>query len=104
MDRVLNLLLRFGIGFGIGGGLSAQTFDYLPQEKMCFWGGWGGSFAIYDLHRGVTFTYIMNKTGAGIMGNDRSIEYARIAWQILKNETTTSEANNPTDTCETLSN
>lgn len=83
-DRVVGIPLRFGIGFGIGGGLSAQTFDYLPQEKLCFWAGWGGSFAICDLHRGVTFTYVMNKMGTGIIGNERSIEYARLAWQILK--------------------
>lgn len=83
-DHVLSMPVRFGIGFGIGGGLSAQAFDYLPQERMCFWSGWGGSFAICDLHRGVTFTYIMNKMGSGIIGNDRSIEYARIAWQILQ--------------------
>ena len=83
-DRVLMIPLRFGIGFGIGGGLSAQSFDYLPQEKMCFWAGWGGSFAICDLYRGVTFTYVMNKMGAGIIGNERSVEYARIAWQILR--------------------
>ncbi|KAJ9611687.1 hypothetical protein H2200_004871 [Cladophialophora chaetospira] len=83
-DHVLGMPLRFGIGYGISGGPSAETFDYLPQEKMCFWAGWGGSFAICDLHRGVTFTYIMNKMGAGIIGNDRSIEYVKIAWQILR--------------------
>jgi CubicO group peptidase (beta-lactamase class C family) len=83
-DHVLGMALRFGIGFCIGGGPSAKTFDYLPQEKLCFWGGWGGSYAICDLHRGVTFTYIMNKMGAGIIGNDRSREYVRIAWEILR--------------------
>lgn len=83
-DYVLSIPLRLGIGFAIGGGPSAQTFNYLPQEKMCFWAGWGGSFAICDLYRGVTFTYVMNKMGSGIIGNERSIEYARIAWQILK--------------------
>ncbi|KEF52342.1 beta-lactamase [Exophiala aquamarina CBS 119918] len=83
-DLVLSIPLRLGIGFAIGGGPSAQTFNYLPQEKMCFWAGWGGSFAICDLYRGVTFTYVMNKMGTGIIGNERSIEYARMAWQILK--------------------
>jgi len=83
-DYVLSIPLRLGIGFGIGGGPSAQTFDYLPQEKMCFWAGWGGSFAICDLYRGVTFTYVMNKMGSGIIGNERSIKYARMAWEILK--------------------
>jgi CubicO group peptidase (beta-lactamase class C family) len=83
-DHCIGIPVRFGIGFALGGGPSAQVFDYLPQEKMCFWTGWGGSFAICDLHRGVTFTYVMNKMGSGIIGNDRSIEYARMAWQILK--------------------
>lgn len=86
VDLVIGMPIRWGIGFCIGGGGSAQSFDYLPQEKMCFWNGWGGSFAICDLKRGVTFSYVMNKMGAGLIGNERSIEYCRIVWRILNEQ------------------
>ena len=85
-DQVFMYPVRFGIGYCIGGGTSAQTLDYLPQEKMCFWCGWGGSFGVCDLKRGVTFTYVMNKMGEGIIGNARSIEYCKIIWRILREQ------------------
>jgi CubicO group peptidase (beta-lactamase class C family) len=84
VDLCIGMPIRFGIGFSIGGGGSAKSFEYLPQEKMCFWNGWGGSFGVCDLQRGVTFTYVMNKMGGGLIGNERSIEYCRIIWRILK--------------------
>ncbi|KIX96958.1 uncharacterized protein Z520_07072 [Fonsecaea multimorphosa CBS 102226] len=85
-DLVIGLPIRFGIGYGLGGGATAETVTWMPTEKMCFWGGWGGSLEIMDLHRGVTFTYVMNKMGEGIMGNDRSKEYVELVWKILKEE------------------
>jgi len=56
----------------------------LPQGKTCFWGGWGGSIEIMDLDHKVTFTYVMNKMGEGIMGNNRSMEYVKLVWGILE--------------------
>ncbi|OCT54017.1 CaaX prenyl protease [Cladophialophora carrionii] len=82
-DLVIGLPLRFGIGYGLGGGGTAQTVPWLPTEKMCFWGGWGGSLEVMDLHRKVTFTYVMNRMGEGILGNSRSQEYVQLVWKIL---------------------
>ena len=78
--------LRFGIGYGLGGGGTAQTVPWLPTEKMCFWGGWGGSLEVMDVQRKVTFTYVMNSMGAGILGNARSQEYTETVWNILKEQ------------------
>ncbi|KIW90426.1 uncharacterized protein Z519_09071 [Cladophialophora bantiana CBS 173.52] len=85
-DLVIGMPLRFGIGYGLGGGCTAQTVPWLPTEKMCFWGGWGGSLEIMDCHRNVTFTYVMNKMGEGILGNGRSKEFAELVWKILKEQ------------------
>ncbi|OQV02780.1 hypothetical protein CLAIMM_07922 [Cladophialophora immunda] len=85
-DLVIGMPIRFGIGYGLGGGCTAQTVSWLPSEKMCFWGGWGGSLEVMDCHRNVTFTYVMNKMGEGIMGNDRSKEYTELVWKILNEE------------------
>jgi CubicO group peptidase (beta-lactamase class C family) len=85
-DLVIGMPMRFGIGYGLGGGGTAQTVPWLPTEKMCFWGGWGGSLEIMDLHRKVTFTYVMNSMGAGILGNARSQEYVELVWKILKEQ------------------
>ncbi|EXJ70524.1 beta-lactamase [Cladophialophora psammophila CBS 110553] len=85
-DLVIGMPLRFGIGYGLGGGCTAQTVPWLPTEKMCFWGGWGGSLEIMDCHRNVTFTYVMNKMGEGILGNSRSKEFTELVWKILKEQ------------------
>ena len=86
VDVVIGMPLRFGIGYGLGGGGTAQTVPWLPTEKMCFWGGWGGSLEVMDVHRKVTFTYVMNSMGAGILGNARSEQYVKLVWEILKEQ------------------
>lgn len=72
VDVVLEIPLRFGIGFGL---TEPLTFPYLPQERICFWGGWGGSMTIMFVDRGLTVSYVMNKMGPGIIGSDRSTAY-----------------------------
>jgi CubicO group peptidase (beta-lactamase class C family) len=40
-DLVLALHpVRFGLGFGLP---QPEAIPYIPDEKICFWGGWGGS-------------------------------------------------------------
>ena len=85
-DVVIGMPLRFGIGYGLGGGGTAQTLHWMPTEKVCFWGGWGGSLEIMDCQRKVTFTYVMNKMGEGILGNNRSQAYTELVWKILKEQ------------------
>ena len=83
-DVVLGIPLRFGIGYSLGGGATAQFVPWMPEGKVCFWGGWGGSMEVMDLERKVTFTYVMNKMEAGIVGNTRVKEYIELVWKILK--------------------
>ena len=68
-DLALGLPLRFGIGYGLP---DPQTVPYLPQGRVAYWGGWGGSFVLADVDRGLTFAYMMNKMAAGIIGGPRS--------------------------------
>ena len=60
-DLVLGVTLRHGIGFG----LPCPEMPISPNERACFWGGWGGSLAIIDLDAKVTIAYVMNKMGEG---------------------------------------
>lgn len=74
MDLVLGVPLRFGIGYGLP---LLETIPYLPDERICFWGGWGGSIIAMDLGRRMTISYMMNKMGPGVIGSDRSEAYVR---------------------------
>ncbi len=49
-----------GIGFGLP---SPESVPAVPEGRVCFGAGWGGSMAIMDLDRRATFAYVMNKMG-----------------------------------------
>ncbi len=66
-DLVLGVPLRHGIGFG----LPTPEMPISPNDRTCFWGGWGGSLAIVDLENRMTFSYVMNKMGEGTVGDMR---------------------------------
>ncbi|HWE54931.1 MAG TPA: serine hydrolase domain-containing protein [Acidimicrobiales bacterium] len=80
VDLVLGVPLRFGVGFGLP---EPQTLPYLPEGRMCFWGGWGGSVILMDVERRITFAYMMNKMAAGIIGSVRAESYVRPAYAAL---------------------
>ena len=69
VDLVLGLPLRFGIGYGLP---CKETLPYIPDGRICFWGGWGGSIIIVDVDRRMTIAYMMNKMEGGIIGGLRS--------------------------------
>src|SRR6266700_429671 len=73
-DLVLGVPLRWGIGYGLP---RPDLLPWIPDERICFWGGWGGSMIIMDTGRRMTISYIMNKMGGGIIGSERSAEYGQ---------------------------
>ncbi len=74
IDLVLGLPLRWGIGYGLP---ELDILPWIPDEKICYWGGWGGSMIVMDVGRRMTISYMMNKMGPGIVGSDRSAEYGQ---------------------------
>ena len=80
IDLVLGVPLRFGIGYGLP---KAETIPYIPDGRICFWGGWGGSIILMDLDRRLTISYMMNKMGPGIIGSDRSETYVRAVYEAI---------------------
>ena len=71
MDLVLFQHLRFGIGFGLPSPQEAQ----LPDRRIAYWGGWGGSIILDDVDRGITFAYVMNRMDGAVLGSARSAAY-----------------------------
>ena len=74
IDLVLGLPLRWGIGYGLP---ELDILPWIPDEKICHWGGWGGSMIVMDVGRRMTISDMMNKMGPGIVGSDRSAEYGQ---------------------------
>ncbi len=80
IDLVLGVPLRFGIGYGLP---QRDSLSWIPDEKICFWGGWGGSMIVMDVGRRMTISYMMNKMGPGIVGSERSAGYGQAIFDAI---------------------
>ena len=80
-DLVLGVPLTMGIGYGLS---TPEAMPFLPaDERVCFWGGWGGSMVLMNPDRRTTATYVMNKMGQGTLGNERTARYAKLIYEAL---------------------
>lgn len=80
IDLVLGVPLRLGIGYGLP---QLDILPWIPDEKICFWGGWGGSMIVMDVGRKMTIAYMMNKMAPGIIGSPRSEQYGKEIYAAL---------------------
>jgi CubicO group peptidase (beta-lactamase class C family) len=70
-----------GIGFALP---HPEAVRDLPDEQICYWGGWGGSMAVMNPDRRTTFAYLMNKMGqVTSAGTERTRKYTRLICQAL---------------------
>ncbi|MFD0023048.1 serine hydrolase domain-containing protein [Streptomyces sp. NPDC058382] len=79
-DLVNGLHLRWGIGYALP---DPRTLPWIPDGRIAFWGGWGGSMAIMDLDRRMTISYVMNRMGADILGSQRAAAYTTAVYRAL---------------------
>ncbi|OHF01589.1 beta-lactamase [Colletotrichum orchidophilum] len=86
IDLVIGAPIRFGVGFGITGEGGTTVSDFLPNGRVCFWGGLGGSFVVMDLDRKLTITYVMNKMSMTGLGNTAVRSYIKAIYKALEDE------------------
>ena len=53
------------------------------NERICFWGGWGGSLAVVDLDARMTFAFVMTKMGEATTGDLRATMLLAAAYAAL---------------------
>ncbi|KAK1996218.1 beta-lactamase [Colletotrichum falcatum] len=82
-DLCFGFPVRFGTGLGIRGNGSTGIDPWIPEGRLCFWGGWGGSMVINDVDRHVTIAYAMNKMDAGTVGNAAVRSYVAEIYKVL---------------------
>ena len=81
IDLVLAMPSRWGIGFALP---KPEAVPDLPDGRICYWGGWGGSMAVMDTDRRTTFAYVMNKMGqVTSAGTERTQKYTQLIYQAL---------------------
>jgi CubicO group peptidase (beta-lactamase class C family) len=80
VDLVLGQPVRFGIGYALP---SPEASPWLPDDRICYWGGWGGSAIIVDVGRRMTFSYVMNRMADGLLGDPRGENLIRAIYTAL---------------------
>jgi CubicO group peptidase (beta-lactamase class C family) len=78
MDLVLGIPVRYGMGFGLAGGMVP-----LPNASCCYWGGYGGSIAIIDMEAHTTFAYVMNRMEGTTTGDARGFALVMATMQAM---------------------
>ena len=58
IDRVLGIPLKIGVGYGLPW---RAALPFVPEGRICFGAGAGGSLVICDTDRRLTIAYVMNK-------------------------------------------
>ncbi|HTQ16048.1 serine hydrolase domain-containing protein [Mycobacterium sp.] len=81
IDLVLAMPTRWGIGFALP---NPEAVPDVPDEKICYWGGWGGSMAVMNPYCRTTFAYVMNRMGQVTpAGTERTRKYTQLIYQGL---------------------
>jgi CubicO group peptidase (beta-lactamase class C family) len=80
IDLVFGRPVRWGIGYAL---TPADGAPHLPEGRLCYWQGWGGSQVVNDLDRRMTVAYVMNKMSGGPLGNSRTAAYIGTAFECL---------------------
>ena len=57
--------LKMGLGYGLP---QPALRPWIPDRRICFWGGWGGSIVIIDTECRLCLAYMMNRMAPGIIG------------------------------------
>lgn len=78
-DEFLDELVRFGMGYA----LPSAAFPLLPDRRIGYWGGWGGSSIVVDVDRRMTFAYMMNRMDDALLGDERGDRLAAVVFDNL---------------------
>ena len=82
-DLLLGVPVRWGIGYALRGAdveTEGSVEGVVPEGRVAYWGGWGGSMVIMDVERGVTCAFVGNKmTNEGVT----SVPFVREVYRIL---------------------
>jgi len=76
-DLILGQPVRYGMGYGLPGPMLP-----LPNQNMCFWGGYGGSLVIVDMENHATYGYVMNKMQGTTSGDMRAFSLVMAMWGV----------------------
>ena len=79
-DLVVLAPIRFGLGYA----LNSMGLPVPRSDRICLWGGSGGSLIVVDFEARMTFAYAMNQLEASPFGDRRGQSLVAATYQALK--------------------
>jgi len=80
IDLVLGAPLKMGIGYGLP---QPALLPWIPEGRICFWGGWGGSIVVIDTERRMCLAYMMNKMASGLIGGPSAAALVETLYRVV---------------------
>ena len=80
VDQVLFTPMTWGVGYALPNAVSGPA---IPDRRVCWWTGWGGSIVVNDLDTRTTVAYAMNRMDAHFTSSARTDAYVRTAFECL---------------------
>ncbi|WP_232677573.1 serine hydrolase [Nocardioides sp. R-C-SC26] len=81
----VDLVLGVPIAYGMGYSVPTPSAPAIPQGRVCWWTGYGGSIVVNDLDRRTTVAFTPNKLHDHMVSSPRTDEYVRTAFACLEN-------------------
>ena len=78
-DLVLGIPMRYCMGYA----QVTERMPYSPSPHALFWAGAGGSFILVDMERKICCSYVMNKMGDTLIGDERAVGLIRSLYDSL---------------------
>jgi len=79
-DLMLGIPVRFGMGYA----LPVPTVPVIPEGRVCWWTGYGGSIVVNDLDTRTTFAYAPNRLADHMVASPRTDGYVRAAFDAIR--------------------
>lgn len=80
LDQVLAVPLTWGTGYALPHPVAGPA---IPDRRVVWWTGWGGSIVVNDLDTRTTFAYAMNRMEDHMTASPRTDAYVRTAFGCL---------------------
>ena len=78
-DLVLGVPMRFGMGYGLNG----NEVPMGPNERIGYWGGWGGSTIVVDADARLCVSYVMNRMLPSVLGDPRGYKLLQTIYEVI---------------------
>jgi CubicO group peptidase (beta-lactamase class C family) len=81
VDLVVGIPFKLGVGYALP---NPPVLPFIPEGRLCFFGGAGGSLVIADADRRLTVAFVMNRMVTCLLGTPTAVALVERLYEIVK--------------------